>query len=207
MTGEQARALIVVDVQRDFCDDQDGATMGVEFGGEVAGLIGDHLRRSIDDYALVVLTSDWHVDPGAHFSETPDFVDTWPHHCVANTDGAAWHPALETALTESAGKVPTVVIRKGQFAAAYSGFEGATESDGQSLDGVLRGAGVSAVDVVGIATDYCVAATVADSLKLGYQTQVLAGLTAAVNAAGGAERLAELAAAGATVVGAAHRSA
>lgn len=206
MSDGSKRGLVVVDVQRDFCDDQPGATLGVRFGGDVAGLIGDHLREHIDDYDLLVLTSDWHIDPGPHFSDSPDYTDTWPRHCVAGTDGAAWHPLLAEALGDIDGRVPTVIIRKGRHEAAYSGFEGADEQSDRSLDEVLREAGVGAVDIVGIATDHCVNATAADAVHLGYRTRVLGGLTAAVDDARGEQSLAALAAAGATVEGGAHRA-
>jgi nicotinamidase/pyrazinamidase len=192
---------VVVDVQRDFCDDQPGATLGVPFGGKVAGLIGDHLRSSIDDYDLLVLTGDWHVDPGAHFSESPDYRDSWPRHCVAGTDGAAWHPQLEAALSDIEGRVPTAVIRKGSHQAAYSGFEGFEESDSRSLDEVLRGASIESLDIVGIATDHCVNATATDALKCGYSIRVLGALTASVDAGRGVECLAALADGGALVEG------
>jgi nicotinamidase/pyrazinamidase len=194
--------LVVVDVQRDFCDDQPGATLGVPFGGKVAGLIGDHLRSSIDDYDLLVLTGDWHVDPGPHFSESPDYRDSWPRHCVAGTIGATWHPQLEAALSDIDGRVPTVVIRKGSHQAAYSGFEGFERSDRRSLDEVLRGASIESLDIVGIATDHCVAATAADALECGYSTRILGALTAAVDVGRGVECLAALVAGGAVVEGA-----
>jgi len=205
MDSSPRRCLVVVDVQRDFCDDQPGASLGVPFGGEVAGLIGDYLTTSIDQYDLLVLTGDWHVDPGEHFSDAPDYRDSWPPHCVAGTSGSEWHPRLDSALDEIAGRVPTVVIRKGLLEAAYSGFEGSNHHDGKSLDDVLRAAGIESLDIVGIATDYCVAATAADALGNGYTTRVLGGLTAAVDDARGEESLAALAAQGATVEGTPHR--
>ena len=205
MNPGSGRCLVVVDVQRDFCDDQPDASLGVPFGGEVAGLIGDYLTTSIDDYDLLVLTGDWHVDPGPHFSEMPDYVDTWPPHCVAGTVGSAWHPRLDEALDEIAGRVPTVVIRKGMHEAAYSGFEGFEHSHSESLDAVLRAAGIQSVDIVGIATDHCVVATAVDALGNGYTTRVMGGLTAAVDETRGLESLASLAAQGAIVEGRPHR--
>ena len=191
----------MVDVQRDFCDDQPGASLGVAFGGEVAGRIGDYLRTFIDSYDMVVLTSDWHVDPGPHFSDNPDYRDTWPPHCVAETAGASWHPQLEAALADIAGRVPTVVIRKGMHEAAYSGFEGVSLDDQRYLDDVLRASGIESLDIVGIATDHCVRATVADALSSGYATRVLGDLTAAVDVDRGDESLLALAASGAVVEG------
>lgn len=165
-----ARALIVVDVQNDFCE---GGSLAVTGGAAVAAslaelLAGDH------GYDVVVATRDHHVDPGDHFSATPDFVDSWPPHCVAGTPGADLHPAL--ADTPFGG-----VFDKGEYAAAYSGFEGADHSrDDVTLEAFLRAAGVDAVDVAGLATDHCVNATATDAARLGFDTTVLLGLTAAV---------------------------
>lgn len=205
MTPGSGRCLVVVDVQRDFCDDHPDASLGVPFGGAVAGLISDYLTTSIDQYDLLVLTGDWHVEPGEHFSESPDYRDSWPPHCVAGTVGSSWHPRLDAALAEIAGSVPTVVIRKGLHEAAYSAFDGVDENDGKSLDDVLRSSGIGSLDIVGIATDHCVAATAADALGNGYTTRVFGGLTAAVDEARGLESLATLAANGAIVDGNPHR--
>ena len=205
MKPGSGRCLVVVDVQRDFCDDQPGASLGVAFGGEVADLIGTYLTTSIDDYDMLVLTGDWHIDPGVHFSESPDYKDTWPPHCVAGTSGSTWHPRIDEALEEISGRVPTVVIRKGMHEAAYSGFEGSVENGGRTLDEVLRSFGIESLDIVGIATDHCVAATAADALSNGYATRVLGGLTAAVDDARGEESLATLADQGAIVEGTPHR--
>ena len=205
MNPGSGRCLVVVDVQCDFCDDQPEASLGVAFGGEVAGLIGDYLTTSLDQYDMLVLTGDWHIDPGPHFSDAPDYKDSWPPHCVAGTLGSSWHPRLDSALAEIAGRLPTVVIRKGMHEAAYSGFEGFDQNDGKSLDDVLRQSGVESLDIVGIATDQCVAATAADALRIGYATTVLGGLTAAVDETRGVESLAALAAQGAIVEGSPHR--
>ena len=159
-------ALIVVDVQNDFCE---GGSLAVAGGAAVAASIGHLLEQ--DPYDHVVATQDHHIDPGAHFSETPDFVDTWPPHCVVGTTGVDLHPALEPRPFEA-------VFRKGEFAAAYSGFEGA--SDGTSLEAWLREREVDEVVVCGIATDYCVRATALDAAAAGFGTSVLLDLTAAV---------------------------
>ena len=126
------RALIVVDVQNDFCE---GGSMAVAGGAAVAAAISEHLRTASYDH--VVATRDHHVDPGAHFSATPDFVDTWPPHCRSGTPGASFHPELDVAPIEA-------VFSKGEYAAAYSGFEGA-EPGGTGLADWLRGRGVDAV--------------------------------------------------------------
>jgi nicotinamidase/pyrazinamidase len=119
-----------------------------------------------------VATQDHHVDPGDHFAAAPDFVNSWPPHCVAGTAGADFHPGLDTARFEA-------VFRKGEHAAAYSGFEG-RDSAGVPLADWLRDRGVTAVDIAGIATDYCVRATAADAVAAGLRTRVLVGLTAGV---------------------------
>jgi nicotinamidase/pyrazinamidase len=162
------RALIVVDVQNDFCE---GGSLAVTGGAAVARAItellaGDH------GYHHVVATKDFHIDPGEHFSERPDYQNSWPRHCVADTPGAAFHPDLDVTAVEA-------VFKKGHYSAAYSGFEGADDS-GTTLTDWLRIHDVDAVDVVGIATDYCVAATAADAAKAGLRTRVLTGLTAGV---------------------------
>jgi nicotinamidase/pyrazinamidase len=162
-----SRAAIVVDVQNDFCE---GGSLAVAGGAAVAAAISAHL--SAVDYAHVVATRDRHVDPGSHFSADPDFVDTWPAHCVVGTPGAEFHPALDTQRVEA-------VFDKGARAAAYSGFEGATAA-GEPLAGWLHERGVDAVDVVGIATDHCVRATALDAAREGFATRVLLDLTAGV---------------------------
>jgi nicotinamidase/pyrazinamidase len=161
------RALIVVDVQNDFCE---GGSLAVEGGAAVAAAISGHLRTATYDH--VVATRDHHVDPGAHFSATPDYVDTWPPHCRRGTPGASFHPELDVAPIEA-------VFSKGEYAAAYSGFEGA-EPGGAGLADWLRGRGVDTVDVVGIATDYCVRATALDAAAAGFSTTVLLDLCAGV---------------------------
>jgi nicotinamidase/pyrazinamidase len=176
------RALIVVDVQNDFCE---GGSLAVAGGAAVAAAISEHVAAG--GYDHVVATRDHHVDPGAHFSEAPDFVDSWPRHCVAGTDGLELHPALDRGPIEA-------VFDKGHFAAAYSGFEGATED--AELAAWLRARGVDAVDVVGIATDHCVRATALDAVAEGFTTRVLLHLTAGVSEATTAAALDQLRGAG-----------
>lgn len=173
------KALIVVDVQNDFCE---GGSLAVAGGAAVAAAISQHIATSSYDH--VVATRDYHVDPGEHFSDMPDFIDTWPVHCVAGTPGASFHPELDVAGIEQ-------VFSKGRFAAAYSGFE--AEND---LAGWLTDQGVTEVDVVGIATDHCVRATALDAHRNGFRTTVLADLTAAVAPTTRAAALDELRAAG-----------
>lgn len=162
-----ANALIIVDVQNDFCE---GGSLAVAGGADVAAAVTELVRAG--GYDHVVATRDYHVDPGAHFSEAPDFVDSWPPHCRAGTPGASFHPALDVAGIEA-------VFSKGEHAAAYSGFEGAAP-DGTGLADWLAGRDVSTVDVVGIATDHCVRATALDSARAGFTTRVLLDHTAGV---------------------------
>ncbi|WP_409483498.1 isochorismatase family protein [Arsenicicoccus dermatophilus] len=184
----RARALVVVDVQQDFCE---GGSLAVAGGAAVASDVADLvLSPAVRDYAHVVATADWHVDPGAHWSDTPDYVDSWPVHCQVGTPGAEVHPRLEPAL----GHVEET-FRKGERSAAYSGFEGRSVA-GETLADWLRARGVVAVDVVGIATDHCVRATALDAAREGFATRVLLDLTAGVAADSTARALTELRAAG-----------
>lgn len=168
-----ARALLVVDVQNDFCE---GGSLAVVGGAAVAAAVSDWVRTRGERYAAVIASSDWHVagsDNGGHFhADDPDFVSTWPAHCVQGTAGAEYHPALETALL-------THHVRKGEGEPAYSMFEG-TDENGLDVALLLEELGVRAVDVVGIATDHCVRATVLDARAHALDTQVLVDLTAGV---------------------------
>jgi nicotinamidase/pyrazinamidase len=162
------RALIITDVQNDFCE---GGSLGVEGGSAVARGISE-LLASRPDYAHIVATKDFHIDPGEHFSDHPDYAVSWPRHCVVGTSGADFPPQFDPAAIEA-------VFHKGHHSAAYSGFEGTDES-GTPLAEWLRQRGVDEVDIVGIATDYCVVATAADATKAGFATRVLLDLTAGV---------------------------
>ena len=188
--ADGARALIIVDVQNDFCE---GGSLAVTGGADVAREVSEHVSRHAADYDHVVATADWHVDPGPHFSSTPDFVDSWPVHCVAATAGADFHPALDVTPIEA-------VFEKGHYSAAYSGFEG-TQHDGTTLTEWLTARGVEQVDVVGIATDYCVRATATDAATLGFTTRVLLDLTAGVSPATTESAVDALRAAGVEIVG------
>jgi nicotinamidase/pyrazinamidase len=189
------RALVVVDVQNDFCE---GGSLAVAGGADVAAAISVHVRAHAADYAHVVATRDHHVDPGGHFAEQPDFLETWPAHCVVGTDGVELHPRLERGPIEA-------VFDKGEHAAAYSGFEG--RSDGVPLADWLRAHGVDAVDVVGIATDHCVRATALDAVGEGFATRVLLPLTAGVSEATTDAALDQLRTAGVELEGQVHRAA
>ena len=166
------RALVVVDVQVDFCE---GGALGVEGGNRVAADIAA-LLADPHGYDAVVATRDHHIDPGSHFSEEPDFVDSWPPHCVVGTPGQELHPALR-------GYGFDAVFDKGSFAAAYSGFEGTIggADDGITLAQWLGRHGITSVDVCGVATDYCVRATAIDAAREGFDTRVLGALVAAVH--------------------------
>jgi len=181
-----SRALIIVDVQNDFCE---GGSLAVTGGAAVAAGISGALTNG--PWEHVVATKDFHIDPGAHFGDPPDFVDSWPRHCVVGTGGADFHPALATGRIEA-------VFRKGEHAAAYSGFEG-HDDDGTGLADWLRTREVTQVDVVGIATDHCVRATALDAAREGFQTTVLVDLTAGVAPATTEAALREMKAAGVTL--------
>ncbi|MFD3971958.1 isochorismatase family protein [Streptomyces cyaneofuscatus] len=188
------RALIVVDVQNDFCE---GGSLAVAGGADVAAAITDLIGEAQPGYRHVVATRDCHVDPGDHFSETPDFVDSWPVHCVAGTEGVGFHPNFAPAV--ASGAIDTV-FDKGAYSAAYSGFEGADEN-GTGLAAWLRERSVTEVDVVGIATDHCVRATALDAAREGFVTQVLLDLTAGVSPATTEKALDELRTAGVKLSG------
>jgi nicotinamidase/pyrazinamidase len=189
------RSLIVVDVQNDFCE---GGSLPVAGGAQVAHDISEILRARAEglfgwaDYVRVVATKDHHIDPGHHFGDPPDFVDSWPRHCVRGTDGEAFHPNLDPEPFDA-------IFRKGEHAAAYSGFEGAAES-GEGLEAWLRRHGVTEVDVCGLATDHCVRATALDAQRAGFRTRVLTGLSAGVAPDTTQRAIAEMAAAGIEIV-------
>jgi nicotinamidase/pyrazinamidase len=183
------RALIITDVQNDFCE---GGSLAVTGGAAVAKAITGYLAAPAADYDRIVATRDYHIEPGHHFSEHPDYVDTWPPHCVAGTPGAEFYPALDGTRVEE-------VFTKGEYAAAYSGFEGASGT-GQPLVLWLRDRAITDVDVVGIATDHCVRATALDAAAEGFGTRVLVPLTAGVLPLTTEQALDELRAAGVQLV-------
>ncbi len=167
-------ALVIVDVQNDFCP---GGALATARGNEVAEKIAG-LQAGYD---TVVATQDWHIDPGEHFSE-------WPVHCVAGTPGAQMHPAVGPA---------EAYFRKGAYTAAYSGFEG--DADGVGLADWLRDKGIDKLDVVGIATDHCVRATALDGLGEGFEVRVLSAYCAAVDEEQGKAALEEISQSGGAV--------
>ncbi|AOT59106.1 MULTISPECIES: isochorismatase family protein [Streptomyces] len=189
------RALIVVDVQNDFCE---GGSLAVVGGADVAAAITDLVGETAGTgYRHVVATRDHHVDPGDHFAEHPDFVRSWPAHCVAGTEGVGFHPNFAPAVASGA---VDAVFDKGAYTAAYSGFEG-TDENGTSLADWLRAHDVAEVDVVGIATDHCVRATALDAVAEGFRTRVLLDLTAGVAPETTRTALEELRAAGVQLTG------
>ena len=185
------RALVIVDVQNDFCE---GGSLAVTGGIAVARAITEYLAGPDGArYDHVVATQDFHVEPGAHFSAHPDYVTSWPAHCVAGTDGAQFRPELDTSRVEE-------IFRKGAYAAAYSGFEGSSAA-GDTLADWLTERQVTEVDVAGIATDYCVRATAADAATAGFATTVLLELTAGVAEATTSAAIESMRAAGVTIGG------
>jgi nicotinamidase/pyrazinamidase len=185
------RALFIVDVQNDFTE---RGALGVVGGDEVAERISDFLAAHADDYEIVVASRDWHHgddDNGGHFSDTPDFVDTWPVHCVGGTFGADYDEVFETSRV-------THHLKKGQGKPAYSLFEGVGD-DGRTAADLLDAHGIRDIDVVGIATDYCVRASALDALAAGRHVRVFTDLVAGVHPESSAAALAEIAAAGADV--------
>ncbi|MFE4540570.1 isochorismatase family protein [Streptomyces scopuliridis] len=191
------RALIVVDVQNDFCE---GGSVPVAGGSEVAAAVTDLIGRATPGYRYVVATRDHHIDPGDHFAKppaAPDFVHTWPVHCVAGTEGVGFHPNFAPAVASGA---IDAVFDKGAYSAAYSGFEGADENSVRLADW-LRARAVTEVDVVGIAMDHCVRATALDAVREGFVTRVLLDLTAGVAPETTERAMEELRAAGAELTG------
>ncbi|MEU6117936.1 isochorismatase family protein [Streptomyces sp. NPDC047117] len=189
------RALIVVDVQNDFCE---GGSLAVAGGSDIAAAITDLVGEAAGGgYQYVVATRDHHIDPGDHFSTRPDYEHSWPVHCVAGTEGSGFHPNFAPAIVSGA---IDAVFSKGEYAAAYSGFEGVDEN-GTSTAEWLRAHDVSEVDVVGIATDHCVRATALDAVREGFRTRVLLDLTAGVAPHTTEAAVAELREAGAELTG------
>jgi len=185
-------ALFIIDVQNDFTE---GGALGVEGGAAVAARISAMLAAHPDRYDYVFASRDWHDgdnDNGGHFDAEPDFVDSWPVHCVAGTTGAEYHPALDTDVID-------VHVRKGQGKPAYSIFEGVTDG-GETVPAALDRLGIASVDVAGIATDYCVLASALDALESGRTVRVLTDLVAGVAPESSAAAIERGAAAGATIV-------
>ncbi|MFB7994303.1 isochorismatase family protein [Streptomyces sp. NPDC056002] len=188
------RALIVVDVQNDFCA---GGSLALAGGADVAAAVTELIGQAPAGYRHVVATRDHHIAPGDHFSDSPDYVHSWPAHCVAGTEGIGFHPNFAPVVASGA---IDAVFDKGAYAAAYSGFEGLDEN-GVPLADWLRARGITEVDVVGLATDHCVRATALDAVREGFRVQVLLDLTAGVAAATTAAALEEMRVAGVELSG------
>lgn len=169
----EGSALLLVDVQNDFCE---GGALQVSGGADVARSLARYVRGYAFEYDLLAASRDWHVDPAGHFSEEPDFVDSWPAHCVAGTTGADFHPEVEEILSEN----PHQMFSKGMYSAAYSAFEAALP-DGRGMAEVLVSGGIHSIDIAGLCTDYCVAATALDAVREGFRTRVLIDLSAGVH--------------------------
>jgi len=188
------RALIVVDVQNDFCE---GGSLPVAGGAEVAYRIGTLLHHwtaqdpKAPDYAVALACREHHIDPGSHFSDNPDFVTSWPPHCLADTDGAAFHPNLDPQPFDA-------IFMKGEHSAAYSAFDGHTV-EGVTLSEWLRTHEITDVDVCGIATDHCVRATTLDAVREGFNARVLTDLIAGVAEDTSKAAIEEMRAAGAAI--------
>ncbi|MCS4490672.1 MULTISPECIES: nicotinamidase [unclassified Corynebacterium] len=186
------RALIIVDVQNDFCP---GGSLATARGELVAEAIADHLAERHRTYDAVVATKDWHIEPAGHFAAEPDFEQTWPVHCLAGTEGAEFHPALDSVLIYL-----HEVFLKGQYEPAYSGFEGQSHDTSQPLAQWLRERDIEILDICGIATDYCVKATVLDALSHDFEVRVLSDLCAPVSEESGAAAYKEMLSRGAQLV-------
>lgn len=195
----------MVDVQPTFCEDGE---LGVVGGNQVAEKIASFWRARADHYQLVATSQDWHIEPGDHFSTEPDFVDTWPPHGVAGSANAELHPAL-------AGLRADIAVKKGHYSAAYSAFEGIVDHEGalltreevarrlkanQMLAPLLTDAGITAIDIVGIAESHCVAASALDAIEAGFQVRCFRDLTVPVSEELGCKARAQMSAAGVELV-------
>lgn len=165
------RALIIVDVQPTFCE---GGALPVEGGNACAQRVADFVAAHAADYDCIVTSQDWHIDPGSHFSDHPDFVDTWPPHGVAGTAEAELHPALAALHAD-------VTIHKGMYEAAYSAFDGEDVATKRPLLKLLRDKGIDSLDVVGLAQSHCVCETALDGVKDGFKVRVFTDLTEPVS--------------------------
>jgi nicotinamidase/pyrazinamidase len=193
------KGLLIVDVQNDFIE---GGSLAVAGGEKVALTLAEHLLDA--NYHAIITTQDWHIEPGNHWAETPDYVDTWPVHCEANTAGAVIRPELAAAIVskvEEQRSLRYLRIVKGEYEAAYSGFEGRDFLGGnQKVPELIRELDVDELDIVGLATDHCVRATVLDALKAGFKVNVLTDYVAGVDPERSKAALTEMEAAGATLV-------
>ncbi|HJS83747.1 MAG TPA: isochorismatase family protein [Nitrososphaera sp.] len=194
-----SKALIIVDVQNDFCE---GGSLPVTGGADVAKDISEYIAEHKDDYRTILATKDYHQDPGDHWSSEPDYEASFPEHCNVRGDGANFHPNLDQEPIRH-------VFYKGRFTPSFSGFDGSADLYGGldplaaeqagtddaifvALDSYLVGRGINEVDIVGIATDFCVKATALDAVKRGFTTRVIADLTVAVSPEGYEKAMVEM---------------
>lgn len=195
------RALIIVDVQNDFVSGTLAVPGGERAANAIHNLLATHFEKTEAEagrsYDLVVTTQDWHVDPGDHWSDSPDYVDSWPVHCEAQTWGAQLNDAITSALPVVT--VPKDNVRKGEFVAAYSAFEGKNLQN-RSLNRILEDHGVTEVDICGLATDHCVRATALDAIDLGFKVNVLTQLSAGITEDSVTAALTQLKSAGANII-------
>jgi nicotinamidase/pyrazinamidase len=177
-------ALIVVDVQRDFCP---GGSLAIEHGDEVVPVLNAWIEKAAKAGVPVVASRDWH--PADHLSFTPQGGE-WPVHCVQETEGATFHPDLRFPAD-------AVVVTKGDRSDRdqYSAF------DGTGLADALRRRGVERVWIGGLAEDVCVKATALDAAKAGFQANLIAAATKPVTAGGGGAARKAMRDAGVTIVG------
>ncbi|MDQ1691398.1 MAG: nicotinamidase/pyrazinamidase [Pseudonocardiales bacterium] len=187
------RALLLVDVQPTFCEDGD---LPVPGGNEIAFRIAEYVLSRRGEYGLLITSQDWHIDPADHFSDEPDFVDTWPPHGLAGTANAEIHPAVTAALGETGSDI---AVKKGQHAAAYSAFEG-TDEQGRPLGELLTEAGIDMLDVCGIAESHCVRASALDALRAGLGVRLITDLTVPVTPESGAAAREAIGAAGGQLI-------
>ncbi|MCX6502727.1 MAG: isochorismatase family protein [Microbacterium sp.] len=188
------RALFLVDIQNDFTEH---GALGVEGGDAVAHRVTAFLESHAGDYEIIVASRDWHDgdgDNGGHFAAEPDFIDTWPVHCVAGTVGAEYDDGFDV------GRV-THHLKKGQGNPAYSLFEGVSD-DGVTATQLLEQHGILDIDIAGIATDYCVRASALDAIAAGRHVRVLTDLIAGVHPDSSERALAEIAHAGGELISA-----
>ena len=174
------KALIIVDVQNDFVE---GGSLAVAGGVDLANRLAEHLKTNAAEYDIIVTTQDWHIAPEGHFAKEPDFVNTWPVHCVANENGSRILAPLAQTIGEMVvnDNLDYVRVIKGEYTAAYSGFEGKNFHNGEALEDELRIAGIEDVDIVGIATDYCVKATALDAAAANFNATVLKDFCVGIN--------------------------
>lgn len=171
---QDKKGLLVVDVQNDFCL---GGALEVPGSERVVQNIKYHIENNRATYHTLIFTKDWHIRPDTHFSDTPDYKDTWPRHCVADTYGAAIHRTLAPFSMGAAAKI----ILKGEYSAGYSGFDGHLVDSRTTLLEYLRSMDNMELVVCGLAFDYCVRSTAIDSAKYSFKTSVLMECTAAVS--------------------------